>query len=200
MANRFVPLLLLVVAVILSAAAAFAQVATGTITGSVLDSTGATIPKAGVEVVNTETGLARSSKTDGVGDFRFTLLPVGSYSISASAAGFSRKVISGLILQVDQTADIHISLDTGALSEAVPVAGTAPLLESETSSVGQVISNNYIEKIPLNGRNPYALGLLSGHTASTGGTQADGLPFVAGGARYESNEILLDGVDNNTYL
>jgi hypothetical protein len=135
-----------------------------------------------------------------MGDFGFTLLPVGHYSVSASAAGFRKKVVSGLILQVDQTADIHINLDPGAVSETITVEGTAPLLESETSSVGQVISNNYIEKIPLNGRNPYALGLLSGDTASTTGTSPDGLPFVAGGAGYETNEILLDGVDNNTYL
>jgi Carboxypeptidase regulatory-like domain/TonB dependent receptor len=179
---------------------AYGQVATGTITGSVLDSSGATVPSADVEVKNEDMGLTRNARTDDTGGFRFTLLPVGRYSVSGSAKGFRKKVISGLVLQVDQTAEIKVSLEPGLVSETVTVQGTAPLLESETSSVGQVISNNYIEKIPLNGRNPYALGLLSGHTARIQGTSPDGLPFIAGGARYETNEVLLDGVDNNTYL
>ena len=184
----------------LRAAAMYGQVATGTITGSVLDSSGATVPSADVQIKNEDTGLTRNAKTNETGGFNFTLLPVGRYSVSASANGFRKKVISGLVLQVDQTAEIKVSLEPGLVSETVTVQGTTPLLESETSSVGQVISNNYIEKIPLNGRNPYALGLLSGHTARIQGTSPDGLPFVAGGARYESNEVLLDGVDNNTYL
>ena len=86
------------------------------------------------------------------------------------------------------------------MTETVTVEGTAPLLESQTSSIGQVITNDYVRNIPLNGRNPYALGLLAGHTTPTYGTSADGLPFVAGGGRYTSNEVLLDGVDNNSYI
>jgi len=198
MAKRSMQILL--AAALSCAPPAFGQAATGTITGTVLDSTGAAVPNAAVEIQNTDTGLARTVKSASGGDFRLDLLPIGHYSVSATATGFRKKVISGLILQVDQTADIQITLEPGTVTETITVEGTAPLLESATSSVGQVISNNYIEKIPLNGRNPYALGLLSGHTESTTGTTPDGLPFVAGGARYESNEILLDGVDNNTYL
>jgi carboxypeptidase family protein len=188
-------------AALLLAVAAHGQVATGTITGAVLDSSAAAIPAASVEVSHVETGLARTAKADGAGAFRFTLLPVGSYSAAASAPGFRKKIVSGLILRVDQTADITIALEPGSVSETITVEGSAPLLESQTSSIGQVIANNFIEQIPLNGRNPYALGLLSGHTARiASSTNSDGLPFVAGGGRYETNEVLLDGVDNNTYL
>jgi Carboxypeptidase regulatory-like domain len=177
-----------------------AQVATGTITGTVTDPSGASVPKAAVVINHVDTNLSRTVYTDETGSFRATLLPVGTYSVSAEFTGFKKKVITGLELRVDQTTNITVALETGALAETVTVEGTSPLLESQTSSVGQVITNDYIRNIPLNGRNPYALGLLSGHTTPTYGTSADGLPFVAGGGRYTSNEVLLDGVDNNSYI
>ncbi len=77
------------------------------------------------------------------------------------------------------------------------VTGAAPLVDSATSSLGQVIENKQIIDLPLNGRNPFALGLLSGNTTPMFGMGSN-LPFIAGGGRFSANEVTLDGVDNNT--
>jgi hypothetical protein len=81
--------------------------------------------------------------------------------------------------------------------EVVEVKEVATLLAAETSSLGQVIENKKILELPLNGRNAFALGLLSGNTTPMFGMGSN-LPFIAGGGRFSANEVTLDGVDNNT--
>ncbi|MEJ7605950.1 MAG: carboxypeptidase regulatory-like domain-containing protein, partial [Bryobacteraceae bacterium] len=85
----------------------------------------------------------------------------------------------------------------GATSETIEVTATTPLLDSATSSIGQVIENKKIVDLPLNGRNAFALGLLAGNTIPMQGMGTN-LPFVAGGARFSTNDVMLDGIDNNT--
>ena len=104
----------------------FAQVATGTITGTVTDPSGASVPKAAVVITHVDTNLSRTVHTDETGSFRATLLPIGTYSVSAEFAGFKKKVITGLELRVDQTTDIPVALETGALTETVTVEGVLP--------------------------------------------------------------------------
>ena len=100
-------------------------------------------------------------------------------------------------MQVDQNATIRVTLTPGDVVETVQVTESTPLLEADTSSLGQVIENRKILELPLNGRNPFALGLLAGNTTPVTGMGTN-LPFIAGGGRFSSNEVLLDGVDNNT--
>src|SRR5207248_7751334 len=115
----------------------------------------------------------------------------------ATAYGFKAKLLSGITLRVDQTVNLRIPLEVGATSETIEVTGAAPLVDSATSSLGQVIENKQIVDLPLNGRNPFALGLLSGNSTPMFGMGSN-LPFIAGGGRFSANEVTLDGVDNNT--
>ena len=175
---------------------AAAQVATGNIRGVVVDSTEAVIPNARVTLTNAGTGAQRAVLTNDTGDFNAPSMPLGDYQIAAEVAGFQRKVLTGITLQVDQTVNIRIVLEPGTATQSVEVTSSAPLLEAQTSSLGQVIENKRILELPLNGRNPFGLGLLAGGTTPFYGLTTN-LPFVAGGGRFSANDILIDGVDDN---
>ena len=174
-----------------------AQVANANMTVIVHDITGAVVPGAAVKVTNSDTGLARSGAANERGELQIPFLPVGRYSISAESPGFKTTTIAAVVLQVDQTAAISITLQPGEVREIVEVKEVSTALETETSSLGQVIENKKILDLPLNGRNPFALGLLSGNTTPMFGMGSN-LPFIAGGGRFSANEVTLDGVDNNT--
>ncbi|MEX2263820.1 MAG: TonB-dependent receptor [Bryobacteraceae bacterium] len=174
-----------------------AQVSTGTITVIVEDSTAAVVPSASVLVLNKRTGLTRRGETNARGELLVTFLPAGEYSVTVEAAGFKRGVIGQFVLQVDQSATVRLTLTPGDVIEIVEVREATPLLEADTSSLGQVIENKKILDLPLNGRNPFDLGLLAGNTTPMFGMGTN-LPFIAGGGRFSSNEVLLDGADNNT--
>ncbi|MEK7403530.1 MAG: TonB-dependent receptor [Acidobacteriota bacterium] len=174
-----------------------AQVATGTINVIAEDSTAAVIPGAAVTVSNKNTGLTRTGQTGAQGELPVPFLPAGEYSITVGARGFKRATVAQFTLQVDQNATVRLTLTPGDVIELVEVRAATPLLEADTSSLGQVIENKKILDLPLNGRNPFALGLLAGNTTPMFGMGTN-LPFIAGGGRFSANEVLLDGVDNNT--
>jgi hypothetical protein len=110
--------------------------------------------------------------------------------------GFQTKILTRLTLQVDQTAIVPVVLEPGAVSQTLEVTASAPVLDSQTSSLGQVIENKRIVDLPLNGRNPFQLGVLSGGAVAFQGLTTN-LPILAGGGRHNANDILLDGVDDN---
>lgn len=172
------------------------QVATGNIRGAVLDSSEAVIPGATVTLTNVDRGSSRVVPTNDRGDFDAPSMPLGEYQVTVEMRGFQKKVLSGVQLQVDQTAVLRITLQPGAVTETVVVRSAAPLLDAQTASLGQVIENRRIIELPLNGRNPFLLGLLAGGTTPFRGL-ATNLPFIAGGGRHSANDILLDGVDDN---
>ena len=174
-----------------------AQIAAGTINVAVEDSTGAIVPGASIKIINKGTGLEREGIGNERGELSAQFLPVGQYSISVQIAGFKKTTIDQVVLQVDQTASIHVTLQPGEVREVIEVQGAATSLETETSSLGQVIENKKILELPLNGRNAFSLGLLSGNTTPMFGMGSN-LPFIAGGGRFSANEVTLDGVDNNT--
>src|SRR4051794_13817316 len=173
------------------------QITTGTILGSVEDPTGALVPGAQVAVKQLSTGETRNTSTNANGEFNVPFLQPGQYSLTATAGGFKSKTLSNMTLQVDQKLNLRITLDVGSSTETVEVTGAAPLVDSASSSLGQVIANKQILDLPLNGRNAFALGLLSGNTTPMFGMGSN-LPFIAGGGRFSANEVTLDGVDNNT--
>src|SRR5713226_5675265 len=189
--NKGLLLLLLAVPAML-----LSQVATGNIRGTVVDASEAVVPNVTVTLANVNTGWRRTVATNDAGDFNAPSMPLGDYQITAELAGFQKKVITGINLQVDQTATIRIVLEPGAVSQSIEVNAAAPLLDSQTSSLGQVIENKRILELPLNGRNPFALGLLAGGTTPFQGLNTN-IPFIAGGGRHSANDILLDGVDDN---
>jgi hypothetical protein len=115
-----------------------------------------------------------------------------------TAQGFQTKTLKGITLQVDQTASLTIVLAIGSISQSVEVTGSAPLVDTTTSSLGQVIDNHEVLSMPLNGRNPFALGLLVGNTAPVSG-MATNLPFIGGGGEFTTNDVSLSGIDDNTF-
>lgn len=176
---------------------ASAQVSTGTITGYVRDSTDAAIVGAKVSIVQVETSERRETITNDGGEFNAPYLRRGVYSVTVATPGFKSQTLTGIQLAVDQTVRLPVTLQPGVVEQSIEVTGAAPLVDSATSSLGQVIDNKKIVDLPLNGRNPFALGLLSGFSAPVKGV-ASNLPFVAGGGRWQNNDVLLDGIDNNT--
>ncbi|MGP8246841.1 MAG: TonB-dependent receptor [Bryobacteraceae bacterium] len=181
----------------ISLSAAWSQVASGTITGTVVDPSGAAIVGAQVTMKHTATGESRSAVTNERGEFNAPFMHLGAYTVSVSAQGFVSQTLSGIDLRVDQTVNLQVKLQVGSMSQSVEVTGAAPLVDSVTSSLGQVIGNTQILELPLNGRNPFALGLLSGNTTPMFGMGSN-LPFIAGGGRFTAIDVSLDGVDNNT--
>lgn len=184
-------------AALLAAVSSYAQVATGTIAGVVEDSSGAVVPQANVSAIHLATGDTRAAVANERGEFTIPYVRIGEYSVSAEASGFRKKTMTGIVLRVDLTVNLRLPLEVGTVAEAVEVSGSAPLVESATSSLGQVIENRKIRELPLNGRNPFALGLLAGNTVPISGMGTN-MPFASGGGRFAHNDVLLDGVDNNT--
>ena len=176
---------------------AWAQVATGTIVGVVEDPSGAVLPGAQVTVTHQATQEVRKTLTNERGEFTVPYVRIGEHSLMAEMKGFNLRTLTGIVLRVDQTITLTVRLDVGAVTEAVQVTAATPLVDSATSSLGQVIENKKIVEMPLNGRNAFALGLLAGFTAPVTGMSTN-LPFVAGGGRFQNNDVMLDGVDNNT--
>jgi len=179
-----------------------AQTDQGAITGVVQDSTGAVIPNADVKATNVDIGLALQTKSNSSGVFVFSPLKIGNYTVSASSKGFKTLSHENLHLDIQQRLDVNFTLQTGDVTETVTVDSEAPVLQTQESAVGQVISTKEINDTPLNGRNwVYIAQLTSGVAPPFGNTRGSGTgDFVANGQRAEQNNFILDGVDNNTNL
>ena len=174
-----------------------AQVANGNITVVAEDASHAVVQGASATVLDVDNGLTREGKTNERGEFLAPSMPIGHYRVTVQMTGFKSTTVTGLELQVDQTTAVHVVLQPGEVRQQIEVTATAPLLETETSSLGQVVENKKILDLPLNGRNPFALGLLAGNTTQVYGMGTN-LPFVGGGGRFSANEVNIDGVDDNT--
>jgi Carboxypeptidase regulatory-like domain len=189
--------------VVLAATAAVrAQEATGSIRGSVTDPSGASVGRAQVSVIQTETGLTRKTGSDADGAYLLVLLPVGHYHLEAVAAGFRKYVQEGITLSVNQVAPIPIQLVIGSSQQTVQVKSDAVLLAT-TNDLGETVGQQQIVDLPLNGRNFTQLGLLQpGVAPVTPGLLAAGGPlramqaYAVNGLRPESNQFLIDGVEN----
>jgi hypothetical protein len=138
------------------------------VTGRVTDPAGAAVPGAEVRATNTAGNAVVSASSDASGYYSLAQLPVGPYALTAEARGFKRFVRQGITIHVDDHITIDVMLSVGEVRETVTVAGDAPLLTPEASSLGQVISNRTIVELPLNGRNPYALQQLVAGVVPTG--------------------------------
>lgn len=145
---------------LLGAIHALPQQVTGSITGSVTDSSGAAIPGVQVRLSNQETGLQRSAASDEDGNFRFLVIPPGNYAIDVSQQGFKGVRRDGIVVEADRSLAVPVTLEIGAVTEVVEVSGGTPLLEPNTSSLGTVMDSRKVEELPLNGRNPLGLANL----------------------------------------
>lgn len=192
MYNRCACILLLAAACAISA---FAQASfTGSILGTVTDPTGATIANAAVTVTNLATNDTVRVRTDAVGNYFAPNLRPGTYSVSIEISGFKRFTQNQIPLQIDQSARVDATLTLGATSETVEVTAAAPVLQTETGSIGQVVDNRKIVGLPLNGRGAFALiGLVPGVADGTASGTSGASARINGG-RNRLNEIQLDGI------
>ncbi|PYS26016.1 MAG: hypothetical protein DMG11_21530 [Acidobacteria bacterium] len=180
--------------------ATLAQYNTAEIGGVVTDPQGAVLPGATISAIHAASGVKTERVSDGEGRFFLPALPVGEYTLTVTLPGFKQFTRTGLNLQVGQKVNLPITLDVGEISETVRVNADAPLLQTADAEVSDVIDNNKVVELPLNGRQFLQLSLLSdGVVVPPGGTrggaleQAGALPAVLG-QRSGHNIYLLDGV------
>lgn len=133
---------------------------TATLQGTVKDEKGSVVPGARVTARNLATGIERTTQSDSDGNYQIASLPVGNYSIGVEASGFKRQLVSNLSVEVGRTIEKDFSLEVGTLEQNVNVTADTPVIETATTSVGQVINQRTVQEIPLNGRHFVDLGLL----------------------------------------
>ncbi|GAC1651415.1 MAG: hypothetical protein NVS9B15_11630 [Acidobacteriaceae bacterium] len=163
--------------------------------GTVKDASGAVVTGARVTLVRVSTNASLSTVTDGSGSFQFRDLPPDEYQVTVEAPGFKRTSLDHVVVQVDVVSRMDVTLQTGAVTETVEVTSAAPLIESQSSTLANVVDPQTIKTMPLNSRNFTDLALLTpGATPSAGGSQVSG--FNVAGARTQSNSYLIDGISN----
>jgi hypothetical protein len=183
--------------------AGFAQFDSATVLGTIRDAGGAAVPGANVTLRNVATGISTTAQSDENGDFQIPNVKIGTYRVSAEAAGFSVAVAENVVVTVNARQRVDLTMQPGAVTETVTITDAAQLLETDSSVRGQVVQRQQIVNLPLNGRSYANLTLLapgvreSSQNAATGsGREA---AFNVNGLRNTVNNFLLDGVDNNAY-
>ncbi|HTW81013.1 MAG TPA: carboxypeptidase-like regulatory domain-containing protein [Terracidiphilus sp.] len=195
----------------------FAQTDTGSIAGTVTDSTGAVIPGATITATNLDTGLKLSSVANGTGNFTILAVPRGNYNVAASAHGFTGdSAVVTVTLQETQT--VTFQLQAAGATTTVTVTAAAPLIDTSNSTIGASIQGRQVTELPLNGRNFSNLALLTpgvtrgayGDEASGGGSanytetirnnESGSAAISVNGLRPQADNYILDGVDNNDGL
>ena len=172
------------------------QGATGSITGIVNDASGARIPGAAVEAVNLDTGVQITAESNVSGEYTLPLLQPGPYSLSVEAVGFQRLSRPQVVVELGRVARLDLTLQVGEVTETIEVTGSAPLLESETSTVGQFIENKTVTDMPLNGRRAGELAALMGNAVTISKGVIRPRIAVAGG-RGDQQQWMIDGVNSS---
>lgn len=178
---------------------ALAQVDTGTISGTVRDQTGGVVQSAGVQVNNSSTGVDLKVITNNQGLYSVPDLKAGVYQISVRAPGFETLTKTGIEVRVQDRVAVDFTLQLGQSSIAVAVESQVSALQTEMSSLGQVVENSEIQGMPLNGRNYIQLASLGAGT-SPAYNSSERNSFTANGVREIQNSYLLDGIDNKNKI
>lgn len=186
----------------LSAIPLAAQFDAAEVLGTIRDNSGSVVASPSVKLTNQDTGLEARTTADENGNYTFSNVKIGRYSVSAEATGFSRAVATGVVVNVNARQRVDLTLQVGAVSETVEVSGAAAVLETDSSERGQVINTAQVVELPLNGRAYSDLALLAPGVvrspSASSGTPREG-SFVVNGLRSTYNNYLLDGIDNNAY-
>jgi hypothetical protein len=183
---------------LLLATTASAQVDTGTILGTVKDAAGGVLPGATVTITHEGQALTLTAVTREDGTYVFTPIRTGAYSIEVEFQGFKKAVRRGITVSIQQQAVVDFSLQPGGVAEELVVTADAPLLQTQTGTVGETLTSDMIENLPINGRDYTILArLTAGVVPPQPGARAP-LMFAANGVRPAQNNYLLDGIDNNT--
>ena len=196
MKKNFIRLVLLFGALFVFTSVALGQT-TGTISGTVQDQSGAVVAGANVKAQNPATNFSRETTSGTNGFYRFDQLPVGTYTITAEAAGFKKSVLQAVALSVNDSLTLDLKLEVGQVSEVVTVSEAPSAVNTETSVVGRTVDNRTLNDLPIlagaGGRNPLALAPLQAGVMPAGQVG----PFSVNGQRAQSNNFLLDGGDSN---
>ena len=184
---------------VLVATLTFAQNPTATVTGQVTDQSGAAVAGATVRAVNPATNGVRDTVTNGQGQYTIPLLPPGAYDISSEARGFKKQLNAGVVLQVGQDARIDFGMTVGDSQQIVEVTAAAPVVDTETVSLGDVIDNQKVVEMPLNGRVFWNLALLvpGVYPSVTSNNQRGGMNVAGNGDG--ANNYTLDGINDNDF-
>jgi hypothetical protein len=184
--------------------AVFAQTGAASITGLLTDQSGAAVPAASVTAINQATNVPYTAVSNDAGNYTITSVPVGTYVVKAELSGFKTAATKPIELEAKQIARLDFKLAVGSLEDTVEVTAEAPVLQTESATVGEVISGNTVNSLPLNGRNTGQLSLLLpgvvtpnpqsfvNQSRNFGG----GRPYVNGN-REQTNNYMIDGVDMN---
>jgi hypothetical protein len=173
---------------------AYTQSFTGSISGTIRDSSGAVVPQAAISVVNSATNVRSESKSDGTGNYSVLSLSPGGYTLEVAAAGFKKYVQKGITIDVQQTPRVDVILQVGDAAQAIEVAADTSAIETVSSAVGKVVDNKAIVNLPLNSRNVYSLIFLTPGVSGSVGNNYDGMTYSVNGARATMMETLIDGV------
>ena len=178
--------------------------ATAQINGTVTDSSGAVLPGVTVTAVQTETAFRREAVTDADGSYALLNLPVGPYRLEVTLQGFRTYSQTGIVLQVNSNPVMPVTLQVGSVEETVSVEAAAPLVETRNPAIGQVVTNEQVEALPLEGRNAASLISLtvpavdSGTPSSRSLTQSRSIA-VAGGQSFGVAYVLDGALHNNVF-
>src|SRR6266566_4672375 len=188
------------------AATIFAQaISTSQITGAVQDSSALAVPGAEVRATQTDTGLVRTVPTNSDGRYVLTNLPVGPWQLQISKEGFSTYTQTGIVLQVNSDAEVNVTLKVGAISEHVEVSASAAVVETQNTSVGNIIDNRRMVELPLDGRRSQELMLTAGSAVNLGelvlvnGSKRNypGLQISVAGGSLLGTLYVMDGAEHN---
>ncbi|HEY3936074.1 MAG TPA: TonB-dependent receptor [Bryobacteraceae bacterium] len=186
---------------------AVCQNITATVLGTVTDPSGASVPSAEVVLTDVSTNQQKKTTTNDAGHYEVPYLKPGTYDVKVSSAGFKTMIQQGVVLLVDSNLRLDFTLQVGDAATSVSVSAEGPLVESQTASLGQVVTTKSVQNLPIKGRDLFDLAILSpgvavnplalGTVASTGNNTAP--LFVMSdmsinGGRYRTNDFLLDGV------
>jgi Carboxypeptidase regulatory-like domain len=199
--------ILFLVFLFLFTTAALAQLTTADILGTVTDSTGASVANATVTLTNLGTNQQRTVQSNASGDYTFTLLPIGHYSISVKSSGFQESITKDLAVEAGDRARADVHLQVGSASAVVEVTATTPLLQADSATVSSTVTAKAVQDLPLNGRNFVQLvQLVPGANEGPGnGLTSGGRPddrrqtasFSVNGQDDTLNNYTIDGIDDN---
>jgi len=183
---------------------AYAQTGAASITGLVTDQSGAVTPGVTVTATNQATNVAYTGVSNQAGSYTIQSVPVGTYVVKAGLSGFKTTTLRPFTLEAKQIARVDLRMEIGALEDTVEVTAQSPVLQTESATVGEVITGNTVRSLPLNGRNPSQLALLMPGAVSPNpdsfttarNTGGGGRPYINGN-REQTNNFLMDGVDMN---
>ncbi len=184
--------------------------ATGTISGTVTDASGAAVAGAKISVTAPATGTSRDAVTDGAGHYVVPLLGVATYTVSAQSSGFGTEEIRNVVLQTNEQRELNLTLSPATVQQSVDVTAAPVAVETTNATLGQVINSQQVAQLPLNGRDFVQLATLTPGTVQetnpnsffNGGADSEvstrgSFSLSVGGSRANDTDWLLDGNDNN---